>query len=116
MRSRALSNAPQGVEFLPPLLALITIGVSVPLVLRKVPPNVIYGVRTRKTLSDPRIWYEANYRGGIAFIMAGIAALLCWAVLMLLMDRSTAAVAGMFTCIAAMLAATVVCLVQVRNL
>ena len=116
MRSRALSHAPQGVEFLPPLLALITIGVSVPLVLRKVPPNVIYGVRTRKTLSDPRIWFEANYRGGIAFIIAGIAALLGWACLMLLLDRSTAAVAGMFTCISAMLVATVVCLVEVRNL
>jgi uncharacterized membrane protein len=104
------------VEFLPPLLALITIAISVPLALRKVPPNVIYGVRTRKTLSDPRIWYEANYRGGIAFIVAGIAALLCWAFLLLLFDRNTTAVAGMFTCVAAMLVAAVVCLVQVRNL
>ncbi len=103
-------------EFLPPLLALITIAISVPLVLRKVPPNVIYGVRTRKTLSDPRIWYEANYRGGIAFIVAGLVALLCWALLLLLIDRSTAAVAGMFTCIATMLVATVVCLVDVRHL
>ena len=84
--------------------------------LRKVPPNVIYGVRTRKTLSDPRIWYEANYRGGITFIIAGIAALLCWAVLMLVMDRSTAAVASIFTTIAAMLVAAVVCLLEVRNL
>ena len=99
-----------------PLLALITIAISIPLVLRKVPPNVIYGVRTRKTLSDPRIWYEANYRGGMALIVAGIVALVCWAVLMMVLDRSTAAVAGMFSRIVAMLTATVVCLVQIRNL
>jgi uncharacterized membrane protein len=104
------------VEYVAPLLALITIAISIPLVLRKVPPNVIYGVRTRKTLSDPRIWYEANYRGGMALIVAGIVALVCWAVLMMVLDRSTAAVAGMFSRIVAMLTATVVCLVQIRNL
>jgi hypothetical protein len=49
-----MPSAPQGVEYVAPLLALITIAISIPLVLCKVPPNVIYGVRTRKTLSDPR--------------------------------------------------------------
>jgi uncharacterized membrane protein len=106
----------KGVEYVAPLLALVTIAVSIPLVLRKVPPNVIYGVRTRKTLSDPRIWYEANYRGGMALILGGLVALACWTILMLVLDRSTAAVAGIFACIAAMLVATVVCLVQIRNL
>jgi uncharacterized membrane protein len=111
-----MPNAPKGVEYLAPLLALITIAISIPLVLRKVPPNIFYGVRTRKTLSHPRIWYEANYRGGMALIVAGIVALMCWAVFMMVLDRSTAAVASIFTCIAAMLVATVVCLVQLRNL
>jgi uncharacterized membrane protein len=111
-----MPSAPKGEEYVAPLLALITIAISIPLVLRKVPPNVIYGVRTRKTLSDPRIWYEANYRGGMALIVAGMVALVCWAVLLMVLDRSTAAVASLFTCIAAMVVATVVCLVQVRNL
>jgi uncharacterized membrane protein len=111
-----MPNAPKGVEYVAPLLALFTIAISIPLVLRKVPPNVVYGVRTRKTLSDPRIWYEANYRGGMALIVAGIVALMCWAAFMMVLDRSTAAVASIFACIAAMLVATVVCLVQVRNL
>lgn len=111
-----MSTAPNGVEYVAPAVALITIAVSIPLALRKVPPNVVYGVRTRKTLSDPRIWYEANYRGGMALILSGIVGLACWAVLMMLLDRSTAAVAGIFACIGAMVVATVVCLVQVRNL
>jgi uncharacterized membrane protein len=34
--------------------------VSIPLALRLVPPNRIYGFRTRKTLSRPDIWYRAN--------------------------------------------------------
>lgn len=111
-----MPNTPKGVEYVAPLLALITIVISIPLVLRKVPPNVVYGVRTRKTLSDPRIWYEANYRGGMALIVAGVVGLVGWVVLMMLLDRSTAAVAGLFVCIGAMVVATLVCLVQVRNL
>jgi uncharacterized membrane protein len=111
-----MPSAPRGVEYVAPLLALITIAISIPLVLRKVPPNVVYGVRTRKTLSDARIWYEANYRGGVALIVAGIVGLACWAVLMVLLDRSTAAVASILTCTGAMAVATVVCLLQVRHL
>jgi uncharacterized membrane protein len=111
-----MPSAPKGVEYVAPLLALITIAISIPLVLRKVPPNVVYGVRTRKTLSDPRIWYEANYRGGVALIVAGVVGLACWPVLMIVLDRSTAAVAGIFVCTGAIAVATVVCLVQVRNL
>jgi uncharacterized membrane protein len=114
--SVSLPNPPQGVEYLPPLLALITIAICIPLVLRKVPPNLFYGVRTRKTLSDPRIWYEANYKGGITLAVGSMAALLCWAVLMLLWDRSAAAFLGTAAAVAAMVIASVVCLLQVRNL
>ena len=38
----------------------LCIGLSLPLMLRWVKPNCWYGFRTRKTLSDERIWYEAN--------------------------------------------------------
>jgi uncharacterized membrane protein len=50
----------------------VLIGISIPLIIRKVPPNSFYGCRTRKTLSDPRIWYEANHNGGIDFCIAGL--------------------------------------------
>ncbi len=50
--------------------SVIVIVVSIPLVLRLVPPNRIYGVRTRRTLSSPEVWYPANRFGGIALIVA----------------------------------------------
>jgi uncharacterized membrane protein len=34
--------------------------ISIPLILRKVPRNVVYGFRTRATLGDDFVWYEAN--------------------------------------------------------
>jgi uncharacterized membrane protein len=54
---------------------LILIGISIPLIMRKVPPNSFYGCRTRKTLSDPKIWYEANHISGKDFCIAGLVVL-----------------------------------------
>jgi uncharacterized membrane protein len=52
---------------------------AVPLMLRKVPPNVIYGYRTRATLTSESLWYEANAHFGRGFligsVMSGVAAL-----------------------------------------
>ena len=47
---------------------------SVPLILRRIPPNPIYGYRTRLTLGDPGIWYEANAHFGKRFLAASIGA------------------------------------------
>lgn len=46
--------------------------VSIPLILRKVPRNPVYGYRTRTTLSNDEIWYEANAYFGLRFLIAGI--------------------------------------------
>jgi uncharacterized membrane protein len=51
--------------------------VSIPLVLRIIPPNRIYGVRTQRTLADSATWFEVNAFGGKALaIAAGVSALL----------------------------------------
>lgn len=50
------------------LLALL----GIPLVLRKVPRNHVYGFRTPSTLADDDLWYEANAHGGRGLIVAGI--------------------------------------------
>lgn len=50
---------------------LILIGVSIPLVLKKIPPNQWYGFRVPKTFSSDHIWYEANRVAGIDFCLAG---------------------------------------------
>ena len=54
------------------LVGLLFVGISIPLIKGKVPPNYFYGFRTAKTLSDPRIWYEANRISGQDLCIAGI--------------------------------------------
>ncbi len=44
--------------------------VAVPLALRKVPPNRIYGFRTPATLQNEKIWYRANALFGRDMIIA----------------------------------------------
>jgi uncharacterized membrane protein len=53
-------------------LPLALIAVSIPLVIGVVPPNLIYGFRTVKTMSNPQIWYEANRHVGANLIAAGV--------------------------------------------
>jgi uncharacterized membrane protein len=48
------------------------IALSIPLVLRKVGPNVVYGYRTRATLGDEELWYAANEYFGGRFIVASL--------------------------------------------
>jgi uncharacterized membrane protein len=54
------------------VVGMVLIGISIPLIMRRVPPNAFYGCRTRKTLSDPKIWYEANYISGKDFCLSGV--------------------------------------------
>ncbi len=54
------------------IAAVIMVLVAIPLALGLVPRNRGYGVRTKKTLSDPEIWRRANTFGGCA---VGLAAL-----------------------------------------
>lgn len=52
------------------ILAGLFVLIAIPLVLRKVPPNCVYGFRTPKTLKNDKIWYEANAYFGRAIIFA----------------------------------------------
>src|SRR6266513_2997010 len=42
---------------------------AIPLMLRKVRPNVLYGYRTRATLTDEALWYDANAHFGRGFLI-----------------------------------------------
>ena len=44
--------------------------IAIPLILRKVPRNVVYGFRTRATLKDDFVWYEANAYFGRLFLIS----------------------------------------------
>jgi uncharacterized membrane protein len=46
--------------------------VAVPLWLRRVPPNGIYGFRVPKTRSDPVVWFDANAYAGRQLLVFGL--------------------------------------------
>jgi len=54
---------------------------GVPLALRLVRPNLLYGVRLRQTLEDPDVWYGANAYIGRFLVGAGIVAVIAAVVL-----------------------------------
>ena len=51
-----------------PLVMLL----AIPLWMRRVPPNVLYGVRTRATIADERLWYDVNAACGRDLALAGL--------------------------------------------
>ena len=53
--------------------------VSIPLILRVVPINGIYGFRTALTMSSSEIWYPVNvFAGWALLIAAGLGATVLW--------------------------------------
>lgn len=55
------------------LVGVLYIGLGIPLLQGRIPPNRFYGARTRKTLSDEKIWYAVNRVTGRDLIIGGIA-------------------------------------------
>lgn len=51
------------------VVAIVAV-VAVPLALRLIPPNRVYGVRTRRTRKDEKLWFEVNAFGGKALLVA----------------------------------------------
>lgn len=47
-------------------------GLSVPLILYKIPPNGLYGFRVRSTNSDPQLWYKVNAYAGRRLLVVGL--------------------------------------------
>lgn len=58
-------------SFLFAMTGILFIGLSIPLIQKRVPPNRYYGFRTAKTLSQPKIWYEVNRIQGTDLFVAG---------------------------------------------
>ena len=61
---------------------LLVLGVNIPLILRKVPRNGIYGMRFRASMKSDEAWYAINEYGGKLFawgslliLIAGLAGL-----------------------------------------
>ncbi len=54
-----------------PLLGVLYIVLGIPLWRRIVPPNGLYGFRTKLTLSSAEVWYEVNERSGKLLLIFG---------------------------------------------
>ena len=54
------------------ILVAVFILLAVPLILKKVPRNSLYGFRVKATLEDDTVWYEANAYFGRAFLAASL--------------------------------------------
>ena len=54
------------------LSGLVLIGISIPLIQRRVKPNYWYGFRTRRTLDNPEIWYDVNAHAGKRMLASGL--------------------------------------------
>jgi uncharacterized membrane protein len=55
------------------MVGVLYIGLGIPLLQGRIPPNRFYGSRTKKTLSDERIWYAVNRVTGRDLIIGGVA-------------------------------------------
>jgi hypothetical protein len=53
-------------------IGLLTTALAIPLVLRKVPMNRVYGVRVLKAFKSEDNWYEINAYGGRLFLAYGL--------------------------------------------
>lgn len=51
---------------------LVLAGLSIPLILCKIPPNGIYGFRVRSTQQNPVLWYKVNVFAGWRFLVVGL--------------------------------------------
>ena len=59
------------------IAAIVLILLSLPLILKKVPKNHFYGIRTSRTMSgSSEQWYAVNQTGGYGLAIAGVITLL----------------------------------------
>jgi SdpI/YfhL protein family len=51
---------------------LILAGLSVPLVIHKIPPNSFFGIRSQATVNNPKLWYKINAYAGMRLLATGL--------------------------------------------
>lgn len=53
-------------------IGILTVFLAVPLVLRKIPMNRVYGIRIQEAFVSKANWYEINAYGGKLFLVFGL--------------------------------------------
>jgi uncharacterized membrane protein len=64
--------------------SLLLMSLSIPLILRRIPPNGLYGFRVPSTLNDESLWYAVNAFAGKRLLIAAAANLVACAALALI--------------------------------
>ena len=59
---------------------VVILTLAIPLILRRVPPNAIYGIRTRAAFASESEWYRINSIGGRHLAVSGLVILIVGAV------------------------------------
>ncbi len=54
----------------------LLVGLSIPLLANRIPPNGWYGFRVPNTLNDPTIWYKTNRYAARWLLLSGIVTIL----------------------------------------
>ena len=53
-------------------IGVLLVVISLPLMLRWIPPNHVYGLRIPATLNDKSVWYDANALSGRHLFVLGV--------------------------------------------
>jgi hypothetical protein len=51
---------------------ILLVALAVPMILRRVPPNHLYGFRVPSTTDDPALWYPVNRYSGWRLLVLGL--------------------------------------------
>jgi hypothetical protein len=54
------------------LSSVLIVLLALPLMLRRIPPNPLYGLRVPATYKDEQVWYDANAASGRDFAIFGV--------------------------------------------
>lgn len=96
-------------------LAILIAGLSLPLILRKVPMNHFYGVRFPESFQSQSAWYEINTYGGKALMVAS-GPILVIGVYGMLDASARVEWVGTLVVVVALLVATLACYRKARSL
>lgn len=69
------------------VVGALFVGLGIPLMLGRIRPNIWYGFRTRKTLSNDEIWYSINQVTGKDMMWVGAILTVVSLVVMAMQDR-----------------------------
>jgi hypothetical protein len=76
MDTEARNSGPRTINSVYFFGSLVVIILSIPLIMKWIGPNGLYGYRVAKTMNNPDIWYRANSVLGVDLLIAGVLILL----------------------------------------